>query len=137
MLTAVIGILVLGTFQDLGQADAQTVQARPAVECAAHLMNDRARRNCLNDLLERANGQLDTSHASAREEAGEIDLDTGSMFQAASNLDTAQAAWISYRDAECARRGSLMFVSEASREEIVIDCQIALTRARSSELGQY
>jgi len=137
MLSAVIGILVMGSFQDLGQADARPVVTRPAVECAEHLMNDRARRNCLEDLLESANEQLEASHASAREEAGEFDLDTGSMFQAASNLDTAQAAWISYRDAECARRGSLMFVSEASREEIIIDCQIALTRARTTELGQY
>jgi len=132
MLSAFVGILAVGMVQDLGQSD-----ARPAVECAEHMMNDRARRNCLEGLLEAADDDLQAVHNAAREEASELDLDTGGMFQAVSSLDTAQDAWLGYRDTECARRGSLMFVSEASRDEIIIDCQIALTRARTTELGQY
>lgn len=55
-------------------------------------------------------------------------------FDATGHLETAQSAWLAYRDAECDRRTSLMFISAESREEIGLDCRITLTRARADEL---
>ena len=68
------------------------------------------------------------------EEARLIDEDTAGQFRAEAQFDTAQSAWIAYRDAECDRRVALMFISEQSREEIGLDCRISLTRDRAREL---
>ncbi len=109
---------------------------RPAVECAQHLTNARARHNCLEDLLGQAETQMDAAAAGASEEAELADLDSGGMFGAAAALEAAQAAWMAYRDAECARRGALMILSEDSRRDVLLDCQISLTRARTTELEE-
>lgn len=104
------------------------------MECAEHLTDWRARRNCLNDLLDAAERRLETAVEAARAEAAESDLDSGGRFDATGHLETAQSAWLAYRDAECDRRTSLMFISAESREEIGLDCRITLTRARADEL---
>lgn len=130
MLVAFVG-LVLVSSQDLS-----LTPPRPAVQCATHMTNAGAMRNCLSDLLDTAEGQLETALEAAREEAAMSDLDSGSMFDAAGALERAHAAWTAYRDAECSRRGSLMFISEDSREQLVLDCQISLTRQRTTELQE-
>ena len=107
---------------------------RPLVECSQHLTNDRARHNCLRDLLRTAERALDTTLDAARQEAEESDLDSGGMFRAEEMLETAHQHWQTSRDSECGRRGALMFVSEASRTDITLDCQVAMTRARRLEL---
>ena len=107
---------------------------RPLVECSQHLTNDRARHNCLRDLLRTAERALDTTLDATRHEAEESDLDSGGMFRAEEMLETAHQHWQTYRDSECGRRGALMFVSEASRTDITLDCQVAMTRARRLEL---
>ncbi|RKR04112.1 lysozyme inhibitor LprI family protein [Maricaulis maris] len=109
---------------------------RPAVECSEHLTDWRARRNCLRDLLGTAEDGLETATDAAREEADEIDADSAGRFGARRALDAAQTAWTVYRDAECTRRAAAMFLSEESREEITLDCQIDLTRARARELAE-
>jgi uncharacterized protein YecT (DUF1311 family) len=129
MLLLVASVLVSTSVQDLGPQS-----PRPAYECAEHLTNDRARRNCLRDLLEDAEDRLDAAQTTAAQEARESDLDTGGMFGAVEALDAAQQAWVIYRDAECNRRSSLLFVDDDAREEMSQDCRIALTRARSVEL---
>jgi uncharacterized protein YecT (DUF1311 family) len=129
MLVLVMTLLVQGDVAPLGPPN-----PRPAFECAEHVTDARARRSCLNDLLREAETDLQEAHQQARDEAREADLDSGSMFHAEASLDQAQAVWTRYRDAECVRRGSLMFVSAESREEIVLDCQIGLDRARATEL---
>lgn len=132
MLVLVMALLVQGDVPALGLPN-----PRPAFECAEHVTDARARRSCLNDLLRAAETDLQAAHEQAREDARESDLDSGSMFNAEASLDEAQAVWSRYRDAECVRRGSLMFVSADSREEIVLDCRIALDRARASELLEH
>ena len=108
---------------------------RPAVECAEFLTDWRARRNCLRNLLSEAEDRLDTVADAAREEADEVDADSAGRFGARRAFDAAQTAWTGYRDAECTRRSAAMFLSEASREEITLDCQISLTRRRADELA--
>jgi uncharacterized protein YecT (DUF1311 family) len=129
MLLFVAGVLVSSSMQDLGPQS-----PRPAYECAEHLTDDRARRNCLRDLLDDAEDQLEAAQAIAAQEARESDLDTGGMFGAVDALETAQQVWVIYRDAECNRRSSLLFVDDAAREEVTQDCRIALSRARAAEL---
>jgi uncharacterized protein YecT (DUF1311 family) len=109
---------------------------RPAIECAEHLTDWRARRSCLRNLLSAAEDELAAAVRAAGEEAAMSDLDSGGQFGAERLLDTAQAAWSQYRDAECDRRGALMFISDQSREEIGLDCRISLTRARTRELRE-
>ncbi|WP_417490747.1 lysozyme inhibitor LprI family protein [Maricaulis sp.] len=132
MLVLVMSLFVQGDIPQIGAPN-----PRPAFECAEHVTDARARRSCLNTLLREAETQLQAAQEQAREEARDSDLDSGGMFQAEASLDNAQAIWMQYRDAECARRGSLMFVSESSREEIVLDCRIALDRARAAELLEH
>ena len=129
MLSIVVGFLALGAAQGL-----EPQSARPVLECASSLTNPRDRRSCLNQLFGASEASLDAAHAAARTEASESDLDSGGRFHAATNLDNAQNAWAVYRDAECERRGALMFVSQESRDEIILDCRISLTRARTNEL---
>lgn len=107
---------------------------RPAIECAEFLTDWRARRSCLTGLLDDAEDALDAAAADARSEAAQSDLETASLFHAEEALVRAQSAWLAYRDAECDRRGALMFISDQSREEIGLDCRISLTRARTTEL---
>lgn len=107
---------------------------RPAVECAEHLTDWPARRSCLRDLLDAAEEALAAAVEAAQAEAVESDLDSGGHFDAAGHLDRAQTAWTAYRDAECDRRTSLMFIGADSREELGLDCRITLTRARTAEL---
>ena len=85
-------------------------------------------------MLRDAERELDAALENTRRDAEDADLDSGGMFRAAERLDTAQTHWQTYRDAECARQGALMFVSEDSRTDITLDCQVAMTRARASEL---
>ncbi len=110
---------------------------RPAVECSAHMTEPRAMRNCLNDLLREAERSLADAVEAAQAEAAGSDLDSGGMFDAAGALERAQTAWTAYRDAECARRGALMFISDDARDQLVLDCQIAETRDRTRELRSY
>ena len=130
MLSLVLGSTVMLVLQQ------PVTLPRPAVECAAHLTNPRARHNCLGDLLQEAEAAMAAAAAGAAEEAELADLDTGGMFGASAALEAAQGAWTTYRDAECARRGALMILSEESRRDVVLDCQIALTRARTTELSE-
>lgn len=117
-------------------AQPQFEQPRPAVECAEFLTDWPARRSCLRGLLSDAEDALSDAEGGARDEARMIDVDTGGQFHAADRLETAQAAWLAYRDAECDRRVALMFISEQSREEIGLDCRISLTRDRTRELRE-
>lgn len=132
MLVFVMALLVQGDAPALAPPN-----PRPAFECAEHVTDARARRACLNTLLREAETTLQAAHEQARDDAHESDLDSGSMFDAEASLDQAQSVWTQYRDAECVRRGSLMFVSDESREEIVLDCQIGLDRARAAELLEH
>lgn len=111
--------------------------AEPSVECAAHLTDERARLSCLENLLDAAGDALGDAQSAAREDARESDLDSGGMFSAADKLDSAQVAWLAYRDAECERRSALMFLGASSRRETDLNCQIRLTRARAEELRAH
>lgn len=131
MLSVVLIGLSLGVSQPI-----EREPARPAVECATHLTDWRARRSCLQSLLEAAETELGEAAEYARGEAEQVDFDSGGHFDAASAFTTAQEAWLTYRDAECTRRAALMIVSAESREEIELDCRIALSRARAAELRE-
>ena len=132
MLTLAMASLALAAAQDLRHEP-----MRPAVECAEHLTDWRARRGCLDDLLHTAEDALAAAAEAAEAEAHEIDLDSGGRFGAESAFGVAQTAWFAYRDAECTRRAALMFLSAESREEIELDCRIALTRSRTAELQDH
>ncbi|SDL77745.1 lysozyme inhibitor LprI family protein [Maricaulis salignorans] len=132
MLIFVMALLVQGDVPVLGAPN-----ARPAFECAEHVTDARARRSCLSALASAAADDLRAAHEAARQEARESDLDSGNLFNAEASLDQAQASWTRYRDAECVRRGSLMFISDSSREEMILDCQISLDRARAAELLEH
>lgn len=109
--------------------------ARPMIECSEHINDDRALRRCLEDLLSSAEAQLDGALDAARNEAAEIDLDMPGLAEATAHLDAAHSAWITYRDAECQRRASLLMIGDDS-EMMALDCRIALTRARTTELRE-
>lgn len=131
MLSVILASVILGTVQM-----PEPGPSRPAVECAEHLTDLRARRACLESLLEASDDALEAAVAAARTEAAVSDLDSGGLFRAEANLEAAQSAWLVYRDAECSRRGALMFISDEAREEIGLDCRIALNRARTAELRE-
>ena len=119
-------------FMAMAGADAEP--PRPTLECAEHMSDDRARRACLRDLLDDAETELAAAVARAGQEAEDVDLMAAGRHGAQSRLETAQSAWLAYRDAECERRASLMLIGADDRGEIDIDCRIAVTRARTSEL---
>ena len=132
MISLIISVFAFGATQEVGPQD-----ARPSLECAAHVRNDRARRNCLNALMETAEDELDAAMRAAVTEAEEIDLETGGILGAADAYEAAHAAWQTYRDRECERRAALMLLDAGSREELATDCRISLTRARRDELGAH
>jgi uncharacterized protein YecT (DUF1311 family) len=113
----------------------QASDPRPMIECSEHMMEDRALRSCLEDLLDTAEDALDDAEAAARAEAAEIDLDMPGVANATTQLAQAQTAWIAYRDAECARRAGLLLIGEDA-DTVSLDCRIALTRARTQELNE-
>lgn len=119
----------------LGLFALQGAEPRPMIECSEHMMEDRALRTCLEDLLDAAEDTLDTAESEAQAEAAEIDLDMPGVADASGQLARAQSAWIAYRDAECARRAGLLLIGEDG-EMVSLDCRIALTRARARELNE-
>lgn len=129
-------ILALAFVQDADLPPPLERDFRPSVQCAEHLTDDRARRSCLNGLLETAEVQLDVALEAARAEAREIDLEMPGVAHAESNLEAARTAWIAYRDAECTRRASLLLLGQHGEDER-IDCQVTLTRARAAELAEH
>lgn len=106
---------------------------RPMIECSEHLNDDRALRNCMEDLLRDAEAALADALSAARTEAREIDLDMPGMAHATARLDAAHTAWIAYRDAECDRRASLLMIGD-NAANVGIDCRVSLTRSRTREL---
>lgn len=129
-------ILALVSVQDADLPPPLERDYRPSVQCAEHLTDDRARRSCLNDLLDVAEDQLGAALDAARSEAREIDLDMPGVASAEANLQAASAAWTTYRDAECARRASLLLLGQHGEDER-IDCLVVLTRARAAELAEH
>jgi len=128
MLVAFAGLALMSTQMPVFQPP------RPAVECSSHMTDHGAMENCLEGLLRDAEDALETAVDAAAAEADASDEDSGGLFDAGGATARAQAAWETYRDAECDRRGALMFVSNEDRREMVLDCQISLTRARTREL---
>ncbi len=110
-----------------------TRPVRPMIECSGHLNDDRALINCLGDLLDSAGDRLDAALDDARTEAAEIDLDMPGLADAMTRLEAAHSAWIAYRNAECQRRAALLMIGDDG-EAVALDCRIALTRARTTEL---
>lgn len=110
-----------------------TRPARPMIECSEHLNDDGPLRRCLGDLLSSAEGELDAALEGARTEAAEIDLDMPGLADATARLEAAHSAWTAYRNAECQRRASLLMIGDDG-EAVALDCRIALTRARTTEL---
>lgn len=90
-------------------------------------------RGCLDDLLDAAEEGLEAALETARTEAREIDFDMSGLADASGRLEAAHTAWIAYRDAECARRASLLLIGDDG-EAVATDCRIAQTRARTREL---
>ena len=132
MLTLISMIAALSAQDALPELNAPR---RPAVECAEHVRDDSARRSCLRGLLDDSEESLDEALREARNEAEEIDMDFPGFANARAGLDAAHTAWITYRDAECERRAALLLMGEDG-DELALDCQIALTRARAAELRE-
>ena len=136
-MSALITLIALLGAQPAMDGEMDFPEVRPAVECARHLHDDRARRACLRDLESQADEALSAIAEAAAAEAGEIDRDTGGRFGAAGRFTAAQSAWTAYRDAECSRRSGLLILPEAQQEELAADCRISMSRARADELANY
>ena len=136
MLAVVLGLLVSGFVQQAEIPRIGMTDARPTRECGAHLTDPRARKSCMDELFSETMDALEVAQQLAREDARDNDLITGGLFDAEQAFDAARIAWEIYRDAECTRRAALMMVAEDSREELVLDCRIILTRARAAELSE-
>jgi uncharacterized protein YecT (DUF1311 family) len=134
MLAVVIGLLSSGVLQESATPQIGMAEVRPTRECAIHLTAPRARRNCMDNLLDEATESLVVAQQSARDDAIDVDVTTGGFLSAEQAFDDAQIAWAIYRDAECVRRSSLMMVADEAGAELVLDCRIVLTRARAAEL---
>lgn len=129
-----VSVLILQTGSVPGPA---TLEPRPALECAEHVTDARARQNCLRDLLRTSESELTSAREWAASEAADVDLMHPGAGRAQSALEAAQTAWVAYRDAECARQASLMLIDEGTQDEIRMDCQIALNRDRIAELRNH
>jgi uncharacterized protein YecT (DUF1311 family) len=134
MLAVVFGLLASGFVQETETPHIGVADARPTRECAIHLTAPRARRNCMDNLFSDATDSLEAARQAARDDAIDVDLTTGGLFGAEQAFDSAETAWAVYRDAECARRSTLMMVADEARAELVQDCRIVLTRERAAEL---
>ncbi|AJE47322.1 lysozyme inhibitor LprI family protein [Celeribacter indicus] len=109
--------------------------ADAALECSLDLGTQVEIADCVAGVEERAQRAMELELGFAREAAGELDDTTGRAV-ALPALETAQAAWESYRDTQCAfvgatyGGGSGAGIAERS-------CRIGLTRARMGELAQH
>ena len=140
---SVIGILAgMAAFTAQGgglppSLPADLPQPRPAVQCAAHMQDRGALRNCLEELEEDALERLDAVLANARAETTEIDADSVGQLNTAAELEASQTAWEAYVDAECERRGGLFLMPGSQAADLVLDCRISFIRERTDELGGF
>jgi len=107
--------------------------ADPVGECQAMTTSQVETGQCLNDTLGAAEHVMDLALERAQGKADELDQVTGRVV-ARPALDKSQAAWLTFRTANCAVPGA--FAGGASGSgQFVIGCEITMTRARSDELN--
>ncbi|WP_420585899.1 lysozyme inhibitor LprI family protein [Ruegeria sp.] len=108
--------------------------ADPTLECAdAHSQVEIGA--CVSDMEERVNMALDAAYGFAVESAKELDEVTGRLV-AQPALETAQNAWVAYRDAQCEAVGASYGGGSGTGIGITA-CRVQLGRARVDELLRY
>ncbi len=109
-----------------------SAQADPSLECSVSASSQVEIGDCLSQVAEAADSALATMLDFAQNSAAELDSIT-ERDMAAPALATAQAAWESYRDAQCEYAGALFGGGSGTGIEIQ-SCRIELTRARIKAL---
>ena len=107
-------------------------QADPSLECSVSASSQVEIANCLGEVAEAADTALATVLEFAQNSAAELDGIT-ERDVAVPALETAQSAWLSYRDAQCEYAGALFGGGSGTGIEIQ-SCRIELTRARIKAL---
>ena len=107
--------------------------ADPATECGGSSQVEIGA--CVSDTLLRVDTSVDIYLGLAMRAAIELDLATG-RTRAVPALESAQAAWSAYRDAQCEYVGST-FGGGSGTGIAVNSCRILLGRDRKEELVRY
>ncbi|GAA6161787.1 hypothetical protein NBRC116589_39610 [Ruegeria sp. HU-ET01832] len=108
--------------------------ADPALECldAGSQVEIGA---CVGAMEDRVNQAIDASYDIAMQSAKELDDVTGRVV-AVPALDSAQTAWLAYRDAQCEAVGA-SFGGGSGTGIGITACRVELGRARVDELLRY
>ncbi len=111
---------------------AQTAQADPSLECSVGSGSQVEISDCLVTVEEAATAALEVMLKIARDSAAELDGITEREV-AVPALDASQAAWQTYRDAQCDYVGAL-FGGGSGTGIAIRSCRIDLTRERTAAL---
>ncbi|MBO9413165.1 MULTISPECIES: lysozyme inhibitor LprI family protein [unclassified Ruegeria] len=90
---------------------------------------------CVGAMEDRVNQAIDASYDIAMQSAKELDDVTGRVV-AVPALDSAQTAWLAYRDAQCEAVGA-SFGGVSGTGIGITACRVELGRARVDELLRY
>ena len=105
----------------------------PATECGGSSQVEIGA--CVADTLERVDATVDIYLGFAMSSAAELD-DVTDRTVAVPALETAQAAWSAYRDAQCDYVGAT-FGGGSGTGIAINSCKIKLGRGRAEELMRY
>lgn len=109
--------------------------ADPAMECGVTGASQVEIADCLAKTEETVNQTMATALDIARSAAGEVDTATG-RAEARPALDAAQAAFLDFREKQCAAAGAT-FGGASGTGIAILGCRIDMTRARTDALLRF
>jgi uncharacterized protein YecT (DUF1311 family) len=109
--------------------------ADPAMDCGATAGSQVEIADCLAKTEAAADQAMATALQIARDAAGEVDTATG-RAEARPALDAAQAAFLGFRDSQCAAVGA-MFGGGSGTGIAIRGCRIEMTRDRTGALVRF
>jgi uncharacterized protein YecT (DUF1311 family) len=97
-----------------------------SVENCDGIISDNLRFNCYRDLLKQEDIRLNEAYKEVKRVA---------MAPLFAKIQTAQRAWIQYRDADCDARKSMLTITGLQNGSVV--CLALKTKTRADELTEY
>ena len=116
-------------------AAATLAAADPALECNLGASSQIEIADCVAETEVRVDASVEAALSFAMTSATDLDEITGSEV-ALPALEASQAAWVAYRDAECAFVGEV-FGGGSGAGIAIRACRVELGRARVAELLNY
>jgi uncharacterized protein YecT (DUF1311 family) len=109
--------------------------ADPSMECSLKSSSQVETRECLSEVAKTVEAAMDAALGYARNAGADLDKTTGREAVVPA-LETAQTAWLDYRDKHCDFVGAT-FGGGSGTGIAMLSCRVELMRSRTDELMKF